>query len=401
MAFPLPDVPSIAVLPFVNLSEDPKQEFFCDGMTDEIITALSKVPRLFVIARTSTSTYKGKPLRVKQVSEEMGVRYVLEGSFQRSPDRIRINAQLIDALTGRHIWAERYERNLKDRFGLQDEVTLKILKAMQLKLTEGEKGSLVQKWTYSENLECYLKYLEAEKYMERGTIEGNDLARRKAEEALALCPGHTSALLILAATYGNDYLLHTTKSPQASLKKAIELMQKAIVLDETHGNAHSMLGLFYAFKGEYDKALTEGERAMILDPSGAQVYARYGAILNLAGRPGEAIPMIQKGIRLNPYCPAWYYLVFGNALRRAGRFEEAVSAYRKAIQVAPDDISTHIRLADTYIMMGREKEARAEVEEIFRINPMFTLDQLYKTSVWKDPSKTDKFVNAMRKAGLK
>jgi TolB-like protein len=191
MAFPLPDEPSIAVMPFVNMSGDPKQEFFSDGMTEEVITALSKVPRLFVISRQSTFFYKGKPVKTKQVSEELGVRYVLEGSVQRTADRIRINAQLIDALSGDHVWAERYERDLKDLFAVQDEVTLKILKAMQVKMTEGEVAPLIQEWKCSENLECYLKYLEAAKYWEQMTIEGNSMARRKAEETLALCPGHS------------------------------------------------------------------------------------------------------------------------------------------------------------------------------------------------------------------
>jgi adenylate cyclase len=191
MAFPLPDQPSIAVLPFVNMTGDPKQEFFCDGITESIITALSKVPRLLVIARNSTFTYKGKPVKVKQVSEELGVRYVLEGSVQRSVDRVRVEAQLIDALSGHHVWAERYERELKDLFAVEDEVTLKILKAMQVKLTEGESAFLIQKWNCSENLECYLKGLEARNYLHRQTIDGNDMARRKAEEVLALCPGHT------------------------------------------------------------------------------------------------------------------------------------------------------------------------------------------------------------------
>jgi TolB-like protein len=191
MAFPLPDVPSIAVMPFVNMSGDPKQEFFSDGITESIITALSKVPRLFVIARNSTFTYKGKPMKVKQVSEELGVRYVLEGSVQRSGARVRITAQLIDALTGNHLWAESYDRDLKDLFSVQDEVTLKILKAMQMKLTEGETAAVIQKWNCSENLECYLKYLEARNYMGQGTTEGVYMGRRKAEETLALCPGHT------------------------------------------------------------------------------------------------------------------------------------------------------------------------------------------------------------------
>jgi adenylate cyclase len=191
MAFPLPDLPSIAVLPFDNMSKDPKEEFFSDGITESIITALARIPKLFVIARNSTFVYKGKPVKVKQVSEELGVRYVLEGSVQKSGDRVRITAQLIDALTGHHLWAESYDRDLKDLFAVQDEVTLKILKAFQLKMTTGEEAGQIRKWKCSENLECYLKWLEAQYYLNRGTLESNNIARRKAEETLALCPGHT------------------------------------------------------------------------------------------------------------------------------------------------------------------------------------------------------------------
>jgi adenylate cyclase len=191
MKHPLPDRPSIAVLPFVNMSGDPKQEFFSDGITESIISALGKISRLLVIARNSTFIYKGKSVKVKQVSKELGVRYVLEGSVQRSGDRVRIEAQLIDALSGHQVWGERYERDLKDLFAVEDEVTLKILKAMQVKLTRGQAASLIQKWSCSENLECYLKYLEAYYSLDQDTIEGNYMAQRKAEEVLALCPGHT------------------------------------------------------------------------------------------------------------------------------------------------------------------------------------------------------------------
>ena len=178
MAFPLPDKPSIAVLPFVNLSGDPKQEFFSDGITEDIITALSKIQKLFVIARNSTFTYKGKPVKVKQVSEELGVRYVLEGSVQKSGDRVRITAQLIDALSGHHLWAERYDRDLKDLFALQDEVTMKILMAMQVKLTEGEQASTGEKYFKGkQGLDCYLKVLEAisllSTYVYRGQQHGS------------------------------------------------------------------------------------------------------------------------------------------------------------------------------------------------------------------------------------
>ena len=189
MALPLPDVPSIAVLPFVNMSKDPDQEFLCDGMTEEIITALTRVPRMVVIARNSTFTYKGRSVKVKQVSEELGVRYVLEGSVQRSSDRIRINAQLIDALTGNHLWAESYDRDLKDIFALQDEITIKVLRATQVKLTEGGRvGGPEKYFKGKQGLDCYLKIMEGEKYRQGWNIEDNRMARRIAEEAIVMCP---------------------------------------------------------------------------------------------------------------------------------------------------------------------------------------------------------------------
>ena len=337
MALSLPDKPSIAVLPFVNMSGDPKQEFFSDGITEDIITALSKVPMLFVIARNSTFTYKGKPVKVKQISEELGVQYVLEGSVQRSADRVRITAQLIDALTGHHIWAERYDRDLKDIFALQDEVTSNILTAMQVKITEGEQALHRDKGI--RNLNCYLKLLEGRNYSNRFDIEGNNLARRMGEEALAMCPESSSAYHLLAITHMMDYWLGSGKSPQESIEKAIELAQKAIALDDAYAQAHGLLSYPYSVKREYEKALAEGERAVALDPNGADVHVYYASSLTYAGRPEEAIPLFQKAIRLNPLGPTWYFLMFGHALRITGRFEEAVSAYKKALQRAPDNIT--------------------------------------------------------------
>ncbi|MDI7261622.1 MAG: hypothetical protein QME90_17115 [Thermodesulfobacteriota bacterium] len=202
MAFPLPDKPSIAVLPFVNLSGDPKQEFLSDGITENIITALSKVPRLFVISRQSTLFYKGKPMKVKKVSEELGVRYVLEGSVQRSADRIRISAQLIDAFTDHHLWAGRYDRDLKDLFALQDEITIKILTAIRVKLTDGEQASIIEKHFRGEQgLDCYLKMLEGIGYVQRWNIEDNNLGRRMIEEAVAMCPENPVGYLSLGWAY--------------------------------------------------------------------------------------------------------------------------------------------------------------------------------------------------------
>jgi len=308
MAFPLPDNPSIAVLPFVNMSEDPKQEFLCDGITDEIITALAKVPRMVVIARNSTFTYKGKPVKVKQVSEELGVRYVLEGGLQRSGDRIRITVQLIDALTGEHLWAERYERDLKDLFALQDEITIKILEGVQVKLTQGgQVWSSDKYYRGKQGLDCYLKLMEATGYSERVNIENNNLARRRIEEAIAMCPENPMGYLSLGWVTYRDYTLGNTKSPQETLEKAIELAQKALAMDDSISNAHSLLCSLYTYKREYDRAIAEGERGVALNPGGTSELLNYAVCLRYAGRRGEAIQLFQKAIRLNPFNPTTLY----------------------------------------------------------------------------------------------
>ena len=397
----LTDKPSIAVLPFVNMSGDPKQEFFSDGITEDIITALSKIPRLFVIARNSTFTYKGKPVKVKQVSEELGVRYVLEGSVQRSGDRVRITAQLIDALSGHHLWAERYERDLKDIFALQDEVTTKILTAMRVKLTEGEEVSTHEKYFRGkQGLECYLKLLEWQYYFQVLSIEGNNKARRLAEEAVAKCPENPLSYLVLGWVHWMDLVLGSTKSPRESFEKAMELVQKTLAMDDSISNAHSLLSALYIQKKEYDKAIAEGARAVALEPSGALANDFYASSLLMAGRPKEALPIFQKAIRLNPNCAASTFFGLGSAYQQTGRFEEAVPAYKKVILRSPDFIQAHLALAATYIALGREKEARAEAAEVLRINPKFALDTYAKTLPFKEQSRIDRYIGALRKAGL-
>ncbi len=403
MAFPLPDKPSIAVLPFANMSDDPKQEFLGDGITDNIITALSKVPRLFVISRQSTFFYKGKPVKVKQVSEELGVRYVLEGSVQRSADRIRISAQLIDAFTGHHLWAGRYDRDLKDLFGLQDEITLKILTAIRVKLTDGEQASMVEKhFRGKQGLDCYLKLMEGIGYVQRWNLEDNNLGRRMIEEAIALCPENPVGYISLGWAYHHEYALGSTKSLQETIEKSMELAQKALALDDSLAGAHALLCQLYATKGEYDRAIAAGERAVALSPGGADTLSEYAWSLIPAGRSEEAVPLFQKVIRLNPFGKFTLYRGLGVALRNTGRFEEAVSAFKKAIQGSPNDIMSHLGLAATYIRMGREEEARAEAAEVLRINPKFSLDSYAKKlPPPRDQSRRDEYINTLRKAGLK
>ena len=402
MAFPLPDVPSIAVLPFVNMSEDPKQEFLSDGITEEIITALSKVHHLFVISRQSTFSYKGKPVKVKQVSEELGVRYVLEGSVQRSADRIRINAQLIDALNGHHLWAELYERDLKDLFALQDDITMKILTAIQVKLTVGEQVSGYEKYFKGKKgLDCYMKYLEWSRAYNQSSIDGTRAGRRFAEEAIEMCPENPVVYTLMSGVNYFEYWLSLGKSPQESIEKGMEMAQKALAMDDSTPRVHTFLALFYYLKREYDKAIAEAEWAVAIAPGSAYSYNCYGLILNFAGRPEEAIPVLQKAIRLNPVGDSLNFYHLGQAYRLTGRFEKAVSEYKKALQRGPDNLFAHLGLTATYSIMGREQEARTQAAEVLRLNPKFSVDSYAKRINFKDQSIADKYIDALREAGLK
>jgi TolB-like protein/predicted Zn-dependent protease len=398
MAYPLPDKPSIAVLPFVNMSDDPKQEYFSDGLTEEIITAVSKVPKLFVIARNSTFSYKGKSVKVKQVAEELGVRYVLEGSVRKAGDRVRITAQLIDALTGHHLWAERYERDLKDIFVLQDEITMKIITAMQVKLAQGEEARLSAKGT--DNLEAYLKYLQAREYVAHVNKEDNALGRKLAEEAISLDPDYAAAYVTLGGSHWMDIILGSTKSPKESLKRAFESTKRAIALDDSDASAHASLGWLFVLKRQHDKGIAESERAVALAPNSAHANFNMGRVLRFAGRPEEAIAWHKKAIRHDPM-PSGYVL-FGlcHAYWLAGRSEEGVPVCKKAILASPNNMAAHLYLAGTYVSLGRIEEARGEAQEVLRIDPKFSLAHWGKILPFKNQADTDRFVAALRKTGL-
>jgi len=398
MALPLPDKPSIAVLPFVNMSDDPKQEFFSDGMTEEIITALSKVPNLFVIAHNSTFTYKGKPVKVKQVSEELGVRYVLEGSVQKSGDRVRITAQLVDALSGHHLWAERYDRELRDIFALQDEITMKVITALQVELTVGEMAGMIAKGT--KNIDAFIKYVQAYELMTRITKEGKAQAKKVLEEAIALDPEYPRLYMGLAFIHLMDVWFGTTESPDQSLARAFELAQKAISLDDSNAAAYGILGEIYVMKRQYDKAIAECERAVSLDPNSADIFLRLGTVLNYAAKAEKAIPYLQKAIRLNPLPTAHYFIQLAVAYRDSGQYEKAIEASKKALQREPNTHFPYIHMAISYIRLGLEEEARAAATEILTIDPKFSLERYAKILPFPQPM-ADRVIEDLRKAGLK
>jgi adenylate cyclase len=397
MAFPLPDKPSIAVLPFINMSGDPRHEFLSDGITEEIITALSKSRDLFVIARNSTFTYKGKSVTVKQVSEELGVRYVLEGSIRCEENRVRIAVRFIDALTGYHLWAERYDRDMKQILALQEEIALKILTALH-KLQRDDARIMGRR---VKNLDAYLKAMEGRERFHRQTIEDNALARKLLEEAIVLDPDYGRAYILLAATYNMDVWNETTKSPRESLGKAIKLTQKAIALDPYDGRARAFVAMLYAMIRRWDKGLPEVEQALTLEPDSPDVLLNVANFLMYVDKHEEAIPLMQKAIRLNPFAHAVHFYNLSTAYSMAGRYEEAIEMAKRGIQRAPGNGPSFIALTVALSMAGRNDEARTAAQEVLKIYPKFSLERYAKRLPYKDQSHIDCTIDALRKAGLK
>jgi adenylate cyclase len=396
----LPDKPSIAVLPFTNISEDPGQEYFSDGITEEIITSLSKVTGLLVIARNSTFTYKGKPVKVQQVGQELGVHYVLEGSVRKAGERVRITAQLIDAKTGHHLWAERYDRHLTDIFAVQDEITVNLMRAMQVKLTEGEQAC---EWLKhgSSNIEAYEKGMKGMDYFRFFSPEGNIRARQLFEECISLDPDYPGPHVMLGWTHLTDVMNGWSKSPEESINRALGYAQKAVSIDNTQADAYALLGNVYLFQRQFGMAIEEGERAVVLDPNGADYHVWLGMILTSAGRPEEAVDLLKKAIRLNPFPPNWYFYSLGNVFFVMGQYEEAAEAYQRAIQRSPDFLLVRIGLAASFGALGHEEEARAAAIEVLRIDPKFTLERFAHGLLYKDQNDADRYIDALRKAGLK
>ena len=399
MAFPLPDRPSIAVLPFDNMSGDPKQEYFSDGLTEQIITTLARYPRLFVIARQSSFSYKGKPVKVQQVAEELGVQYVLEGSVQKSGDRVRITAQLIDAITGHHIWSERYDRELKDIFDLQDEITIKVMNGMVAELTEGEQA---RRWTKSgvTNLKALEKHYQAQGIFCRHTKEDYDKARPLFEEAIALEPKFVWPYVYLGYLHVGSAFRGWSEDPAKSIQMSFELAQKALAIDESHDGPHSLLALNYLMKRQYDKALSEAERAVALNPNASDAYNILGATLGILGRWEESLLYAKKSLRLSPFPGAAPFRTLGYAYFMTGQYDESIMAWKKALKVSPNFLDAHILLAACYSSMGRDAEARAAAKKVLDINPKFSIEAKAKRLPFKNEADIERVVAALRKAGL-
>ncbi|MFC1877882.1 adenylate/guanylate cyclase domain-containing protein [Thermodesulfobacteriota bacterium] len=402
MAFPLPEKPSIAVLPFDNLSDDPAQEYIADGISENIISALSKISEMFVIASSSTFTYKGKPVKVQQVSEELGVRYVLEGRVQKAGNRVRVTAQLIDATRGHHLWSEKYDRELQDLFALQDEITHKIIIELQVKLTEGEQARVSHKSTT--NLEAWSYAVRGLKLFERVSKENNAKAMELFKRAVELDPNYVWAWVRLAWTY--RVASQWGQSPSENFRKVVEISQKVLVLDDSDSDVHALLGLVYRWQGQYEKSITEGEKSLELGPTNAQAHVLHAVSMNTVGRFNEEIELVKRAMRLHPYYPAYYLQWLGAAYRMTGRYEEAITVYKQLLDRSLKgeflSVGAHLYLADVYAEFGRGEEARYHAAEVLKIKPNFSLESVKKVSTfqYKNPAHLECRLNALRKAGI-
>ncbi len=397
-----PTKPSIAVLPFVNLSDDKDQEYFADGMTDDLITDLSKISGLFVIARNSSFQFKGKSIDVKAVGHELGVRYLLEGSVRRVGDRVRINAQLVDTTSGGHLWAERYEGAIADIFSLQDSVIAKIVSALAVELTDSDQKTLAERHQ-NVNLEAYDYVLRGRQLLSR--IEGQETEKARAmfKKAIAVDPNYARAHLNLGLLHLYEWSIWGLEK-ERNLAQALAFGQKAAELDPVAPGAHALIASVYQYLGEHDKAEVEGAKALALDPTHAETLALLGAYLARAGPVGEAIKVLKKAIRLDPYLPPRYVFHLGWSYFGAEMYEEAVRVLRRGATREPNYIAFHLWLAASYAMLDRMAEAKAEVAEVLRLNPDFTMTAF---SAWATTYTSRKFqanlerrLGALRKAGI-
>jgi adenylate cyclase len=398
------DKPSVAVLPFANLSGDPHQDYFSDGITEDIITELSRFSELVVIARNSSFQYRGKAVDIRQIGRELGARYVMEGSVRRSGDRIRITAQLIDAVTGAHRWAERYDRELHDVFAVQDEVARAIVAILAAHVNRAEtERALLKPPTAWEAYDYYLRGAEAFfLHWTRRTKASLYDARRLLEQSLAIDPDYARAAAMLSWTHFHAYVepFDGDYLSSAALDRALEFAETAVHLDARLPQARAQLGYVLIYKRRHDAAIAEFERAFALNPN--FIDFRYAQALTQAGEHARAIEVVEANIRLDPFQPSvgGFAGTMGLANYMLKRYAEAVRLFRECTSRLSNAQWPHLRLAAAYAQSGQLEEARAEAAEVLRINPGFTIESWKRLNVCKDPKDAEHRLDGLRKAEL-
>ena len=393
-----PDRPSIAVLPFDNMSSDPEQGFFADGITEDIITTLSYISSLFVIARNSSFVYKGKARDLRQIGQDLGVRYLLEGSVRRSGDRIRITAQLIDATDGHHLWADKYDRRLADVFDVQDELTREIVSALRVILTETEEARVWQRSTNS--VPAWSDAVRGLDYIWRGTATDMQAARKFLISATERDPNYAKALAVLALTHYFDIRFGYTKNIEDAKREFAEITKRSLELDPHEPYALAMLGNVYAFDDRFAEAITQVKHALSISPNDAFLWLAAARILINAELPADGERAIRSAMRLNPLYPVNYLAVLGDALVHQGKSAEALEALTELVRRNPKYVSAHLHLAALYSERGETEKAQTEVTEVLRINPLYRLSMATNFYLSANADRKAAFVNALRRAGL-
>jgi adenylate cyclase len=395
---PLPDKPSIAVLPFENMSGDPEQEYFADGMVEEITTALSRFKWLFVIARNSSFTFKGRAVDIKEVGRRLGVRYVLEGSVRKASGKVRITGQLIDAVTGAHIWADRFERDLTDIFALQDEVTVAVVSAIEPKLLQTEIAMAARR--RPENLTAYDFYLRAMQQYYQTTREGNAKAIRLAHRALELDPGFGVAAALAGSCHGLNVLLGYAADPEFERKEAVRLLRLALSDDDDDPEKLAWASLISAYMvGDSEGAIEMADRAVALNPNLYWAWSCRGHVYRIAGLPEEALRSFERAIRMSPIDPLLHraFVGMGYAFIELGRLDEAIVAGKKAQRQNPSFSSAYRCLASAFAHLGRDAEAHDAAARLLETDPAFTISAFIARG---GQSNTKLLIEGLRKAGL-
>jgi adenylate cyclase len=394
----LPDKPSVAVLPFINMSGDPEQEFFSDGIAVDIITALSRYPSLFVIARNSTFTYKGRSVNIKQVGRELGVRYVLEGSLRKSGDRIRVNAQLVDAGTGKHVWAERYDRDLADIFAVQDEITEAVTIAIAPAIADAEQQRALHK--PADSLDAWAAYQRGLWHVSRWTAQDHALAEKFFQHAIELDPNFAGGYKGLAVVLGSAADFQTRNLPEA-VSSAEALARRAVALDGADAEAHCWLSYALRRRGDYEGGLAEAERALTISPSMAAAHAQKAAILIFSGHPEEGVAVLKRTIRLDPRNPRSVgplsHMALG--LYYSREYEAAIEAAKHAIRSFPEFPVPYRWLAAALGQLGRTAEAKEALERAIAIAPVVFNMYARERAPWTRPEDYAHMLEGLRKAG--